>query len=70
MKISNAAFWILMLLILITGIIFTISLIAPSEDNLEIVKIFASIMERILYLVGAGYFGIKMGEKERTGGQE
>ena len=64
MKASTAAFWILMVLIVITGIVFVICILRPNENNLEIIKIFAAIMERAIVLVGGGWLGTKIGEKE------
>lgn len=48
MKASIAAFWILMVLIVITGAVFIISLLKPNDGNIEIIKLFASIMERVI----------------------
>ena len=64
MKASKSAFWILMALIVITGIVFVISLLKPNDNNVEIIKIFSAVMERIITLVGGGWLGVKIGEKE------
>ena len=66
MKASTAAFWIFMVLIIIVGIVFSISLIKPHQNNVEIIKSFAAIMERVLLIAGSGWFGIKIGEKTST----
>ena len=48
---------------------FTLSDI-DNDGNLEIIKIFASIMERVIILVSGSWFGTKIGEKETNGGGE
>lgn len=70
MKASTAAFWILMFLILITGIVFIICILKPNDSNLEIIKIFANIMERVILLVGGGWLGTKIGENESIPGDK
>jgi hypothetical protein len=70
MKASNAAFWLLMGSIIITGVVFIISILKPNDANLEIVKTFASIMERVIILIGGGWLGTKIGESEVAKGEK
>lgn len=66
MKASTAAFWILMTCIVVSGIVFIVSIAMPNKDNIEIIKIFAPVMERIIILVGGGWIGTKIGESENN----
>jgi hypothetical protein len=70
MKASTAAFWILMSLIFVTGVVFIISILKPNDGNLEIIKQFAAIMERVIILTGGGWLGTKIGESEKISGDE
>ena len=53
-----------MILIIITGFVFGISIFRPNSNNLEIIKLFTTIMEKAITLIGGGWLGANIGEKE------
>ena len=70
MKASTAAFWLLIVLIVITAIVAIFSMTHSSDNNLEIMKRFFDIMQYVITLVGGGYLGTQIGEKYPNEGKK